>query len=112
MTSTFSSESDNDIIITKEYYNDYLDILQNYETLKGLNKTIPKLTIFEKAKILGIRAQQIEEGAIPLIEPKKYMNDILQIVEYELQEKKTPFILKRKVGNSYEYWKIEDLQVE
>lgn len=111
MTSNFTSESDNDNIIINEYYNDYADILKNYESLKTMNRTIPKLTNFEKSKILGIRAQQIENGAEPLVVPKRYMNDVLEIAEYELKEKKTPFILKRKVGNSYEYWKIEDLQI-
>ena len=75
------------------------------------NKTIPRLTNFEKSKILGIRAQQIENGAQPLIKPKAFMNNVLDIAEYELKEKKTPYILKRSVGKNYEYWKIEDLEV-
>ena len=44
----------------------------------------------------------------PIIVPK-YITSTLDIAELELKNRKTPFIVKRKVGDSIEYWKVEDL---
>jgi len=47
--------------------------------------------------------------ALPFIKnPDKY-EKIYDIVIEELKQKKIPFIIKRRVGNSVEYWKLEDL---
>ena len=104
-------ESDDEITITVEHYNDNVDLLTNYDTLKKQNITNPKMTRYEKCKIIGLRAQQLAGGAEPLINPEKYMTDVLQIAEEELRLQKIPFILKRKFANKIEYWKIEDMVI-
>jgi len=36
---------------------------------------------------------------------------IYEIVIEELRQKKIPFIIKRPLNNTYEYWKLEDLKI-
>ena len=87
-----------------QFYKDY-DITKN--------KTEPIMSKYEYTQILGLRVQQIERGAEPLIEITSDLDTPQLIAEEELRQRKTPFILKRKIGlNKYEYWKIEDLSIE
>ena len=102
-------DSDDDVSIAVENYNDNFDLLTNYDILKNQNITNPKMTRYEKCKIIGLRAQQLAGGAEPLIVPEKYMTNVLQIAEEELRLQKIPFILKRKFANKIDYWKIEDM---
>jgi DNA-directed RNA polymerase subunit K/omega len=95
--------------IDESSYNDIYEVLENYETLKKKNKSINILNKYERTKILGIRSAQISNGAKPLIIVPKYMTNELDIATEELDQRKTPFILQRIVGNKTEYWKIEDL---
>lgn len=76
-----------------------------------LHKTIPFLTKYEKARILGQRAKQIETGAKPFIKIDENIVDSYVIAELELKEKKIPFIIKRPIPNGgFEYWNIKDLE--
>ena len=77
-----------------------------------LHKTIPFLTKFEKAKIIGLRAKQINNGSDPFIEIPNNMIEGLTIAEKELEEKKVPFIIRRPLPNgASEYWKVNDLEM-
>ena len=74
-------------------------------------KTTIRLTKYEKTKILGIRAQQLASGMPALIEVPKNIRDIRTIAEMELEQRKTPFIIKRPMPNKgCEYVKVEDLE--
>ena len=77
-----------------------------------LHQTIPILTRYEKAKILGLRAKQINEGSNIFVEVNKNIIDGHLIAQMELKEKKIPFIIRRPLPNgSSEYWRISDLEV-
>ena len=77
-----------------------------------LHKTIPILTKFERARILGQRAKQIESGAKPLVKVPDNIIDGYLIAELELAEKKIPFVIKRPLPDgSCEYWSVKDLEV-
>jgi len=77
-----------------------------------LHKTIPYLTKYEKARILGQRAKQIETGSTPFINISENIIDSAIIAELELKEKKIPFIIKRPIPNGgCEYWKLNDLEI-
>tara|TARA_B100000902_G_C27280331_1_gene901360 strand:- start:586 stop:1323 length:738 start_codon:yes stop_codon:yes gene_type:complete len=91
---------------SKEY--DYHQIIMNYDINK--NKSVNILTQYEISVIIGKRASQIAMGALPLIKVTSNMNHI-DIAEEELRQKKTPFIIKREIGERAEYWKIEDLEL-
>ena len=107
-----NSDSEIDGIIPEEEFHDYTEIFKNYENLKKHNKTASILNRYEKAKIIGLRAQQLAMGSKPLVEPDIHTLDVITIAEKELKLKKIPFLIKRKVGKNVEYWKIEDLSVD
>jgi|TARA_B110001469_G_scaffold221_1_gene322 DNA-directed RNA polymerase subunit K/omega len=82
---------------------------KNYEANKKNNKSSNVLNKYEKTKVIYERIQLIQRGAIPFIKnPDKY-ESIYDIVIDELKQQKIPFIIKRRIGNDIEYWKLEDL---
>jgi DNA-directed RNA polymerase I, II, and III subunit RPABC2 len=77
-----------------------------------LHKTIPYLTKYEKARVLGQRAKQIEHGAKPFVKVPENVVDGYIIAELELQQKKMPFIIRRPIpSGGFEYWNIKDLEI-
>lgn len=90
-------------LVTRNQYGDVIDPLHN---------TIPILTKFEKAKILGIRSKQLDEGAETFIQVPPNVISSYTIALMELKEKKIPFIIRRPIPNGgSEYWKITDLEI-
>ena len=85
---------------------------KNNIIVDAAHRTIPMLTKYEKARILGVRAKQINNGAPPFIELKENIIDGYLIAERELAEKKLPFIIRRPLPNrGSEYWRLEDLEI-
>jgi DNA-directed RNA polymerase I, II, and III subunit RPABC2 len=77
-----------------------------------LHQTLPFMTKYEKARILGERAKQINAGAKPFIEIGPDIIDGYEIALRELDAKRIPFILKRPLPNGgVEYWKLIDLEM-
>jgi len=77
-----------------------------------LHKTLPFITKYEKARILGERSKQISAGAIPLINIDETIIDSYIIATKEFEEKAIPFIIKRPLpSGGCEYWKLEDLEI-
>ena len=77
-----------------------------------LHKTIPILTKYEKTKILGIRLKQLNNGSLPYVKVKENILDNFIIAKIELKQKKLPFIIQRPLpNNTFEYWKLEDLEI-
>ncbi len=76
-----------------------------------LHQTLPFLTRYEKAKILGLRAKQINHGAKPFVELPRDVIDGHTIAHMELIQNKIPFIIRRPMPNGgSEYWKVSDLK--
>jgi len=77
-----------------------------------LHRTIPFLTKYERARVLGQRAKQIETGSKPLVKVPDNIIDGYLVAEMELEQKKIPFIIRRPLphGGS-EYWRLSDLQI-
>jgi DNA-directed RNA polymerase subunit K/omega len=76
------------------------------------HKTIPYLTKYERARILGQRAKQIEAGAKPLVKVPENIVDGHIIADLELQQKRIPFIIRRPIpGGAFEYWNLKDLEI-
>lgn len=76
-----------------------------------LHKTIPLLTKYEKTRILGQRAKQIETGAMPLVQVPPNIIDSYLIAKLELAQNKIPFIIRRPLPNGgMEYWYVSDLE--
>jgi DNA-directed RNA polymerase I, II, and III subunit RPABC2 len=122
----YLNKFDNDLM--KNYINDFHPecLSHNYEEISKLSvvvrnsdgiiidpfhKTIPFLTKYEKTRILGQRAKQIEIGAKPLVKVEETIIDSHIIAELELKEKKIPFIIRRPIpGGACEYWNVADLE--
>lgn len=89
-------------------------VVRNEENMivDPFHKTIPFLTKYEKARILGERAKQLNAGGKPFVNMDPSILDGYLIAEKELNEKKLPFIIKRPITNgACEYWKVEDLEI-
>lgn len=82
----------------------------------------PRLTVYERARIVGIRAIQIQYGSPLFIDPKGE-TDPVKIAELELESMALPLSIKRKLlHGTKDYppipvnWLLlaekEDLQVE
>lgn len=77
-----------------------------------LHRTIPIMTKYEKTRILGQRAKQLNEGAPAFIKIDSTVIDGYLIAVKELEQKKTPFIIRRPLPNGgSEYWRIQDLEI-
>ena len=101
---------------------------QNYEEIESLctivrdakgnivdplHKTIPFISKYEKARVLGERAKQLDAGANSFIEDlDPTIIDGYMIALKEFEEKKIPFIIQRPLPNgACEYWRLKDLDV-
>ena len=101
-------------------------VLQNYDEILSMTKiirdtngliidklhrTIPFLTKYEKSRILGQRAKQINSGAYPFVKVPENVIDGYIIAELELKQQRIPFIIRRPMPNGgSEYWKVKDLE--
>lgn len=75
------------------------------------HRTVPFITKYEKAKILGERAKQINAGATPFIEVNQEIIDGYLIALAEFEQKKVPMIIRRPLPNGQsEYWRLDDLE--
>lgn len=76
------------------------------------HRSVPFLTLFEKTKLLGFRANQLAEGGRPFINVPPHVTDVIEIARIELEQKRLPFILKRTMPDgSFEYWRLADLMI-
>lgn len=77
-----------------------------------LHRTIPIMTKYEKTRILGQRAKQLNEGSPAFIKIDTTVIDGYLIAVKELEQKKTPFIIRRPLPNGgSEYWRVQDLEI-
>jgi len=100
--------SDSDIELNRP--SNIVSIHETYSKYYSSEKiTTPILSKFEKAKILGVRAEMLSNGAEPVIS-KPYPNNTYLIALEELRQKKIPLIIRRKLPNGkIEDWRLEDL---
>lgn len=102
-----------------EAYQDYVeeDKIEEVEIVdyheeqikKQVRVTVPYLTKYERTRLIGARAEQLNRGSLPTVKVGNLKNTI-DIAKKELEERKIPFIVRRKLpNNKYEDWKIEEL---
>lgn len=102
----------------KAYNYDEVDILtrvvrdENGTIIDPLHKTLPFITRYEKARILGERAKQLNSGAKPMVEIEPNVIDGYLIAMKEFEAKAIPFIVQRPLPNGgVEMWKFADLEI-
>jgi DNA-directed RNA polymerase I, II, and III subunit RPABC2 len=97
-----SAEIESLTIITRDKDNQIID--KNHLTNPFLSK-------YERTRILGQRAKQLNGGCTPYIKVPPGIIDGYLIAELELKEKKIPVIVRRPLpGGTSEYWKLQDLE--
>ena len=86
---------------------DYTELIANYDPSKNKTKNI--LTKYERVKILGLRAQQLESGNAPLVEFDLPFNS-KEVAKKELRARKLPFFIRRTLPNgNKEIWRLDDM---
>jgi DNA-directed RNA polymerase subunit K/omega len=81
-------------------------------TKDNQHTTYPFLSLYEKTKVISLRASQLAHGAEPFIEVPDYLTNVYEIARAELEAKRLPYILKRPLPDGeYEYWRLSDLMV-
>ena len=80
--------------------------------IDDLHKTIPFLTKYERTRVIGQRAKQINSGAKAFVKVPENVIDGYLIAELELMQKRIPFIIRRPTpGGGCEYWNLKDLEI-
>ena len=80
--------------------------------IDDLHRTLPILSKYEKTRVLGQRAKQINTGSKPFIQIDENLIDGYLIAQEELHQKKIPFIIRRPLpSGGSEYWNLADLEV-
>jgi DNA-directed RNA polymerase I, II, and III subunit RPABC2 len=123
----FEANEDNGELNSNNEANEYsnqVEVLENdakledfrttYDKMIDKNtqrRTIPFLTKYEKARIIGKRAMQISKGSPPLVEIGDLEHPI-DIAKKELMERKIPFIIRRPLPDgTYEDWRVDELRI-
>ncbi len=65
----------------------------------GVKVGPPRLTRYEKARVISARALQLDLGAFPLIDVSKLPKDPVEIAKEELRRGVLPFTLIRRLPN-------------
>jgi DNA-directed RNA polymerase I, II, and III subunit RPABC2 len=103
--------------IQQRNYDEIIALTKVVRNSKGtiidpLHTTMPVLTKYEKARLIGSRAEQINRGAAPSIPVDENIIDGRIIAMMEFEKKAIPFIIARPLpSGAVEYWKLQDLEV-
>lgn len=101
----------------KKLYSQHPELILDYiETVipklvsKDDHRTYPFLTLYERTKIIGLRANQLSQGSQPFISVAEHVTNVREIARMELEQKRLPYIVKRPLPTGkYEYWRLADL---
>jgi DNA-directed RNA polymerase I, II, and III subunit RPABC2 len=84
---------------------------ENGIIIDPLHKTLPFITKYERARILGERAKQINSDAKTFVNVEPNVIDGYLIALEEYKQKKIPFIIRRPLpSGGIEYWRFCDLE--
>lgn len=81
---------------------------------KRIEVSKKRLTKFEKARIIGLRALELSLGAPPLIPlPQNNRPNAVEIARQEVEKKILPLIIGRRMPDgNYVYIPLSDLEIE
>ena len=102
--------------IKQQNYNEVLALCKLSRDMNGnivdpLHRTLPFLSKYERARVLGMRAKQLNTGSDAFVDIPKGVMDGLIIAKLELEQGKIPYIIRRPLPNGQsEYWKLNDLE--
>jgi DNA-directed RNA polymerase subunit K/omega len=78
--------------------------------------TQPYFTKYEYTTLVAVRAQQLAEGAKPLIDLKGLKTSdpmfVWTVAKQEIADRKLPYIIRRQLANNTsEFWSVQELEV-
>lgn len=80
--------------------------------VKKTHVTYPFVTLYERTKILSLRASQLAHGSHPFIDVPDYLTDVYEVAKAEFEAKRLPYFIKRPLPDGeYEYWRLADLMI-
>lgn len=89
---------------------DYHDIIRSYDPTKNTTRNF--MTKYERVKIIGLRAEQLQRGAVPYVEFDKKNFNPIDIAIKEMDARKLPFMICRTLPNGEkEYWRLDDMMI-
>lgn len=89
---------------------DYHDIIRNYDPTKNTTRNF--MSKYERVKIIGLRAEQLQRGAAPYVEFDASNFNPIEIATKELEVRKLPFMICRTLPNGEkEHWRLEDMVI-
>lgn len=97
------------MMMTTKIVESYDDIMSNYNPANNTSRNV--LSRYEKAKIIGMRLEQVARGSKVYVDVKKHkLTNIRDIVLKELEERKTPLMIARTMPNgTKEYYRLQDM---
>jgi DNA-directed RNA polymerase I, II, and III subunit RPABC2 len=92
---------------------DIVDIAKTYENYYHQKKeTKPFLTKFERAKIIGVRAEMIANGAPAVVNVPQGVTSAYEIAKLEFKERRIPLFIRRFLPNGVvEDWRLSDMVI-
>lgn len=86
------------------------------ESVKKPYATREYFTKYEQVALLAMRAQQLADGAKPLVDTKGLKTSdpefIRHVAKREIEQQKLPYIIRRRFPDgSSEYWNIQDMEI-
>lgn len=92
---------------------DIVDIAKTYENYYAQKKeTKPFLTKFERAKIIGVRAEMIASGAMAVVNVPQGVTSAYEIAKLEFKERRIPLFIRRYLPNGVvEDWRLRDMVI-
>lgn len=76
------------------------------------HRSQPWISQYERTKILGFRANQLAQGAMPYVPVPKHVVSTADIARIELKERRLPFIISRIMPDgTFEFWRLSDLMI-
>jgi DNA-directed RNA polymerase I, II, and III subunit RPABC2 len=89
-------------------------VINNNELNEIMNKqvktTMPILTKYERARLIGFRATQLARGSRPTVDIGN-LTKVEDIARKELEDRRIPLIVVRPIPNKDpEYWRIEEFE--
>lgn len=86
------------------------------ESVKKPTQTREFFTKYELTALVAMRAQQLAEGAKPLVDTKGLKISDPQFIRHvairEIEQQKLPFIIRRRFPDgTSEYWNVQDMEI-
>jgi DNA-directed RNA polymerase subunit K/omega len=89
---------------------EWADVMRNYAP--SSNRSSNVLTKYERAKIIGVRIEQLARGAAAFVPIDPAAFDVQEVAERELRTGRLPFVVARKMPDgSQELWRLRDMIV-